>query len=431
MSQVSRRRVVGALIVVLTPIVVAVLTVKPTPGGDDGSTVLVVFDDTRGLAKVNRDVRIAGVDIGTIGTVTRVGDDAQAELVLKPEAGEIYRDATAELRPHASFEGDAWVDLDPGTPGAGPLQNGRIPKEQTSVYEPLDRALRVLDPPRREAIASGTREIAKAVTPRAQRAVGDTLQEAPDLVRAVPPAARAAQGPDGDELRSSIRDLSAATTVLGERSTTVAGIVSDTRRTLAAVNTDGGVPLDDSLRALPGAIGELRRGSEAVPALMARVRRTARELDPALPEATALLREGRPVIDRAAPVLQDAPPLARDLQGVLDDVARSTPAMRAMVGSVLETVVTIQSDALPVLLRRSRLGQPVYQQFLSATAGITSALAHFPGRPSSFSGTGHYARVGGDLRTLLSSVTSLTGARAAARCRERERQQLPSGEGCG
>lgn len=431
MSQVSRRRVVGALLVVLTPIVIAVATVRPSLGGDEGRTVVVVFDDIRGLAQVNRDVRIAGVDVGTVGTVTRVGDDAQAELLLTPEAGEIYRDATAELRPHAAFEGDAWVDLDPGTSGAGPLKNGSIPKEQATVYEPLDRALRFLDPPRRDAIAAGTGEVARAMTPQAQRAVGDTLKEVPGLVRAVPPAARAAQGPSGDELRSSIRDLSSATAVLGERSRTVAGIVTDTRRTLAAVNTNGGAPLDDSLQALPGAIAELRRGSETVPALMARVRRTSRELDPALPELTALLRDGRPVLAQAAPVLQDAPPLARDVQLILGDLARSTPAMRALVRTVLETVVTIETDALPVLLRRSTLGQPTYEQFLAAAAGLTGALSSFQPGGSQYIGKGHWARVGGDLRSVIASLTSTGGARAAERCRDRVRRNVPSGEECG
>ncbi|UUY04569.1 MlaD family protein [Svornostia abyssi] len=430
MSALTRRRVVGALIVVLTPIAVAVATVRPTPGGSADQTVYVVFDDIRGLAKVNRDVRIAGVDVGTIGTVTRVGDDAEAELVLTAEAGEIYRDATAELRPHAAFEGDAWVDLEPGTPGAGPLQDGRIPKEQTSVYEPLDRAVRFLDPPRRDAIAAGTGELAKAQGPRVERAVGDTLEELPELVRAVPPAARAAQGPGGDELRSSIRDLSSAATVLGERSQTVAGIVTDTRRTLAAANTDDRAPLDDSLEAIPGTIAELRRGSDAVPALMARVRRTSRELDPALPELTALLREGRPVLAQATPVLRDAPPLARDVQLILDDLARSTPAMRAMVRSVLEAVVTIESDALPVLLRDSTLGRPTYEQFLSAAAGLTAALANFQPGGSQYIGKGHWARVGGDLRSVIASVTS-NGPGAAERCRARVRRTTPSGEVCG
>jgi hypothetical protein len=165
---------------------------------------------------------------------------------------------------------------------------------------------------------------------------------------------------------------------------------------------------------------------------MARVRRTSRELDPALPELTALLRDGRPVLAQAAPVLRDAPPLARDLQLILDDLARSTPAMRAMVRAVLETVVTIESDALPVLLRDSRLGRPTYEQFLSAAAGITGALANFQPGGSQYIGKGHWARVGGDLRSVIASVTTFGGgARAAERCRDELRRNEPTGKECG
>src|SRR5207244_902773 len=95
--------------------------------------VRVMFDHLQGIALVQRNVRVAGVNVGTIGDVRRVGSHAEVELRLNRRIP-IYRDARAELRPHTPFEGTTFVDLYPGTAGAGSLGSKPIPRSQTSVF---------------------------------------------------------------------------------------------------------------------------------------------------------------------------------------------------------------------------------------------------------------------------------------------------------
>jgi len=85
--------------------------------------VWATFDSVQGLGTIDRDVRVAGVNVGKIGAVKREGDDAKVELVLNDDI-EVHSDARAALRPHTLFEGTAFVDLSPGSPSAPLLSDG-------------------------------------------------------------------------------------------------------------------------------------------------------------------------------------------------------------------------------------------------------------------------------------------------------------------
>lgn len=417
-ERITRKRLIGAAVVVLVPIVVAVLTIRPHPFREQ-QVVWATFDEAKGLARVDRDVRVAGVNVGEIGRVVRVGDDAKLELKLTPEAGTVYADATVSLRPHTAFEGDAFVDLDPGTPSAGKLGDRVIPKSRTTVYVALDESLRGLDAPRREAVQDITEENAKLATPGAEKALGETLSEAPETLKAAVPAARAAQGPTGDELRSTVRNLSLGAPALGSRADEIAASLTHAERTLAAVDTDNGQTLDALLVALPGAIDELRANSSTLVDITRRLNRLTAVAGPVLDEATPLLEDVGPLLRRSVPVLQAAPPLTRDLQLVLQDLAASTPAVRALLAPISTSVDTLNSRALPAVTAKGRLGTPAFDQFLSAGAGLTGAFANYraEGQDPTY-GKGHFGQISGDLVNGLLGMTNTlpSAARKAKAC---------------
>src|SRR3954453_21388241 len=108
-------KLIGLAVVGLAVLVVAVAYFKPNPL--PRTTVKAMFSDASGIGVVGHQVRAAGVPVGEISDVERSGDSAVVTMKLDGDAPQVHRDATAELRPPLAFEGTAYVDLDPGSPG--------------------------------------------------------------------------------------------------------------------------------------------------------------------------------------------------------------------------------------------------------------------------------------------------------------------------
>lgn len=391
------RRAIGVALVVAVCAGLVLGTLRPDPFADT-VTVRAVFDEAKGLAKVERDVRMGGVNVGRIGAVRRVGQDAEIELVLDAgKAGPVYGDATAELRPHHAFEGSAFIDLHPGSAGAGRLGDRVIPAARTRVYVALDESLRGLDAPRRASLTAVAGELRDATTPQAQQDLRTTIEQLPALTRDAASTARALRGPTGRELRPAVRGFATAARVAARRSVTVRATIRDARRTLTVLDQGPGGSPDRTLAAVPGALTELRAGAGALQAVTARLRSLARDARPLLTQATPLLRETRPLLRRAVPALRDAPPLLRDLRLMLDDVARATPALRTVLRGAGGIVRDLDEKALPQAHAPSRLGRPAFVQFLAGGAGLTGMSATFQTAAQNPAGAGHFGRIGGNL----------------------------------
>jgi phospholipid/cholesterol/gamma-HCH transport system substrate-binding protein len=66
-------------------------------------------------------VRIAGVNVGSVTAVRRVGGNSRAAvatMTIQRSGLPIHADATADIRPRLFLEGNFYVDLHPGTPSA-------------------------------------------------------------------------------------------------------------------------------------------------------------------------------------------------------------------------------------------------------------------------------------------------------------------------
>jgi virulence factor Mce-like protein len=93
-------------------------------------------------------VRIAGVNVGSVTAVRRVGGSstaAVATMSIQQNGLPIHADATADIRPRLFLEGNFYVDLHPGTPAAPGVSSGAtLPASQTSGPVQLDRVLSAL-----------------------------------------------------------------------------------------------------------------------------------------------------------------------------------------------------------------------------------------------------------------------------------------------
>ena len=105
------------------------------------------FENTSNL-QTNSPVRIAGVEVGKVARIESAGDDTTAAVVtmnIQDKGLPIYRDAKLKVRPRIFLEGNFFVDLAPGTPGAAALESGQtVPMAQTSAPVQLDQVLTAL-----------------------------------------------------------------------------------------------------------------------------------------------------------------------------------------------------------------------------------------------------------------------------------------------
>ena len=136
----------------------------------------------------NSPVRIAGrrgrqgqVDRAAAGHQRRGRDDGDQRRTALP----IHTDATAKIRPRIFLEGNFFVDLQPGTPGAPTLHSGDTIKiTQTATPVQLDQVLTSLQSDTREDLQAPARR----ARDRAQRQAdgGPERRRRPDLARARP-----------------------------------------------------------------------------------------------------------------------------------------------------------------------------------------------------------------------------------------------------
>jgi ABC-type transporter Mla subunit MlaD len=105
------------------------------------------FRDARNL-KPRSAVRIAGVDVGQVTKVESLGEgEAAAEVTmeLRDDALPIHRDARLRVRPRILLEGNFFVDVSPGSPSSGDVDDGdTIPVSQTGASVVLPEILDVL-----------------------------------------------------------------------------------------------------------------------------------------------------------------------------------------------------------------------------------------------------------------------------------------------
>ena len=105
------------------------------------------FRDVQSL-KPRSPVRIAGVEVGKVTKVEPKdgGGAAEVTMELKDDALPIHEDARAQIRSRIFLEGNFFVDIQPGSPSTGELDDGStVPITQTASTVTLPDILDTLD----------------------------------------------------------------------------------------------------------------------------------------------------------------------------------------------------------------------------------------------------------------------------------------------
>lgn len=278
-------------------------------------TVRAAFADV-GTLNPGDEVRENSIRVGTVSNVDIHGHQAVVTMNLTDNRP-LYADATAQLWDQSAL-GQKFVELKQGTPTTGPLQNRVIPVSRTDSAHDLSDLLDVLNPPTRRALSSSLRELGGGAGGHGED-LNSFLGAAPTMLGDLQNVSGTLSDRSTD-LPGLIQSAQRLSSRFDSRQDQLSSLLRQTDTTLAAVNVDGGRPLDQTVGKLPGTLREAGRALDSMDRPLADARSAVATLRPgtrALGEATpalrGVLRDGVRPLDKVPAVAQDADPAVGSL----------------------------------------------------------------------------------------------------------------------
>ena len=279
-------------------------------------------------------VRIAGVEVGKVTTVESNGggnQTASVKMELKDEALPLHRDATLKVRPRILLEGNFFVDLAPGSPSAGELDDGAtLPVSQTSTSVTLSQVLAVLERDTRDDLRTLLSEYATALNGGGAEALNRAIPSFEPAYRlgALTNDALLGEQPNKD-LQRVLRGQQRVAAALADNPQELSELVTDLNVTAGAFGRQ-----DAALAASVPALRDTLR--EGYPALGA--------LNDALPTLRVFSREALPgvrssvaTLDAAIPWIVQARALVapEELRGLSADLRQAVPSLVKLNGRLI------------------------------------------------------------------------------------------------
>jgi phospholipid/cholesterol/gamma-HCH transport system substrate-binding protein len=377
----------------------------PTPWGGGGYKLKAVFTVETQLHLASP-VRIAGINVGKVTTIKRVGGNSPATVVTMTvdHAGlPIHSDATVNIRPRLFLEGNFYVNLQPGTPSAPVLQSGdTLPAAHTSGPVQLDRVLSSLNSNVRgnlrtlvqgfgnslnatpsAAAEAGVDPSQKGLT--AAQSLNRSLDDSADAFKASAIVNEALLGDRPHDLSGAVRGLSQTFTGLAASGGHLSDLVSVFNTTMGALASRQN-DLQRTIALLPGTLQDLDAALGPLQASFAPTQTFARELLPGIKQLGPTITVGLPWLAQAKALVGD-----RDLGGLLTQL---TPAVKGTAATITSTRNLLNgAHELAACFNHTLIptgnekisdppvttGLKVYQELFQSAVGIASASGNFDG----------------------------------------------------
>jgi phospholipid/cholesterol/gamma-HCH transport system substrate-binding protein len=389
--------------------------------------VKAVFQNASGL-RPDSPVRIAGVEVGKVKKIESQDDSTAAVVTMqiKDDGRPIHEDAEMKIRPRIFLEGNFFVDVRPGTPRAGELdEGGTIPATQTSAPVQLDQVLTSLQRDTRDDLQRLLRGYGDALFGKPARgedrdqdravrgktaaaALNKSLDFSPQALRGIALVNDALLGTETHDLSKLIAGSQKVFSALGRNESQLKDLITNFNRTTAAFASEEG-NLRRSVGLLPGTLENANDALASLNAAFPPTRAFAREILPGVRETPATIDAAFPWIDQTRKLVSPAElqGLARDLRPAVDDLAKVTDdsielfpqvdlVSRCMLDVVLPTGDFKIDDGFLTT------GLENYKEFWQAMVGLS-------GEGQNFDGNGQYTRFqtgGGDQTVRTGPVGS-------------------------
>jgi phospholipid/cholesterol/gamma-HCH transport system substrate-binding protein len=275
--------------------------------------------------KTRSPVRIAGVEVGKVTKVEPKGAGAgDVTTELKDDALPLHDDARAQIRSRIFLEGNFFVDIKPGSPSTGDLDDGStLPITQTASTVTLPDILDVLNSDVRTDLQTFLHEYGTvALQGGGAKAFNRAIDSFKPAYRYGALTNDALLGVDPDhDIQRLLRGQQKTFAALASNPDDLKALVTDLNTTAGAIASqssalEAAVPaLRDTLREGYPALGEL---NAALPTL----RTFAREAIPGM-------RSSVPALDAAIPWFTQARGLVQqsELKGLAADLRHAVPSL--------------------------------------------------------------------------------------------------------
>jgi phospholipid/cholesterol/gamma-HCH transport system substrate-binding protein len=389
-----------------------------------GYELQATFKDSLNL-QARSPVRIAGVDVGQVTGTEANGDLTAVTFTVEDEGRPVHADASVKLRPRMFFEGNYFLDLEPGSPSEPEMESGEnIPVSRTASTVQLDEILTSLQRPIRDDLGEllygwGT-TLTREPTPADDRTFETSvrgLSAAAALNKAFGPGARAGRSSAevGEALRGARpRDLRRMIAAAGRTADAFAAERGELQELISNWAAFTGALADESenlgatFRELAPTLETTDRSFVSLNRMLPPLRTWARLIRPGVAELPA-------TIDAAGPWLTQARPLVSPSEagGTARLLREAVPGLSEAARSGLNTLTQIRllsrctSDVLvptgdQVIADRFSTGEPNHREFFYAAANIA-------GESQSFSGNGPFVQTMASGGELLAGAANPTG----------------------
>jgi phospholipid/cholesterol/gamma-HCH transport system substrate-binding protein len=245
-------------------------------GGEDGYTIFVEFDSAAGLDP-NAPVRVAGVEVGRVKSITLKDSKAHLELQIQPDV-KIGKDFTAVLTTKGLL-GEKYLELTPGQPGAPPLKEGES-LTHTRSYADIDRLIRTMT-----EVSDDVKEITESISSvlggdEGEQTVGNIVRNIEELTFRL----NRIVAKNDEQFESVMKNLDSFTALLNEEGPAITSglrvAIKNLNESLVKTTDNLNGMIDENRGNLKEGIDNLKTASLSLQQAMETVNKVTKEVGP-------------------------------------------------------------------------------------------------------------------------------------------------------
>jgi phospholipid/cholesterol/gamma-HCH transport system substrate-binding protein len=343
--------------------------------GSERYRVQAVVPNAISLATAG-DVREAGVNIGKVAKLGDRGDATILDLDIEKKYSPVYRDARVLVRAK-SVAGENYVEIDRGTPAAGPLPSGGVLTiNHADEATQIDELFSVFDQARRRDLQRALQGLGGGLQDGGAN-LNKSLESTANITVDGAPAANALATGNGRDVSGLVDAFGRVTAALGDRADAIQTLTRQAKATASAVATRD---------------AKLRDTIAALPALLRTAQSTSTRLTSFSIAATPVVRDLRLATEQLVPTVRDLGPAARGGVTMVDELTRFARAVEPAVAKL--TPFSRQGAAfVDPLAGFLRQGNPMFEFLAPYFREVATFFAEPAASFQASDATGHLARI--------------------------------------